>query len=73
MNDTQKEKAISKIRKRIQEIEEQLKDTNRIDWWELVNERNGLSVNLKGLKSNRSKYQRKKPYMNTVSIKNWGV
>lgn len=71
MNATQKEKAVNKIKSRISEIEEQLKDVRRVDWWQLVNERNSLSVNLKGMKSNRSKYQRKKPYMNTVSIKKW--
>jgi hypothetical protein len=73
MNATQKEKAVNKIKSRIREIEEQLKDVSRVDWWQLVNERNSLSVNLKGMKNNPTKYKRKKPYMNTVSVKQWGV
>lgn len=73
MNNTQKEKQISEIRKRIQEIGEQIQDTNHPDWLELVTKRNSLSATLKGLKSNRARYQRKKPYMNTVSLKQWGI
>ncbi len=68
-----KEKAIAKITARIEEINDLIKDITLPNWCDLVTERNRLSVNLKRMKESRSKYQRRKPYINTVSVKQWGV
>ncbi len=73
MSEREKQKAIDKIKARIREIEQLIKDVKRVDWINLVTERNSLYADLKRMRESRLKYQRKKPYMNTVSLKEWGI
>lgn len=73
MIENEKQKSIKKAKARIKEIEQLLKDVSRPNWISLVTERNSLSVTLKRMKQSRSKYERQKPYINTVSLRKWGI